>query len=124
MFIWYSDQCNQLFKELQKISYIAIEEGTSNQETFELITDNDTRWNLTHDMIKRVIKLCNAIDTFIQRIRSEWEEALGRARNPFKKVKDKPSILDDILMPEDWNVLSEYLEILAPLKEATAWLKG
>jgi hypothetical protein len=29
-----------------------------------------------------------------------------------------------MLMPEDWNVLSEYLEILAPLKEATARLEG
>jgi hypothetical protein len=124
MFIWYSDQHNQLFKELQKISYIAIKEGTSNQEIFELITNNDICWNLTYDIIKHAIKLCNAIDTFIQRIRSEWEEALRRARNPLKKVKDKPSILNNMLTPEDWNVLSEYLEILAPLKEATARLEG
>ena len=39
-------------------------------------------------------------------------------------MKDKPTILDDTLMPEDWIILSEYLDILAPLKEATARLEG
>jgi hypothetical protein len=53
-------------------------------------------------MIERAVKLRNAIDTFIQRIRSEWEEALRKARNPSNKMKDKPTILDDTLMPEDW----------------------
>jgi len=71
-------------------------------------------------MIERAVKLRNAVDTFIQRIRSEWEEALRKARNPPNKMKDKPTILDDTLMPEDWNILSEYLDILAPFKEATA----
>ena len=75
-------------------------------------------------MIERAVKLRNAVDTFIQRIRSEWEEALRKARNPPNKMKDKPTILDDTLMPEDWNILSEYLDILAPLKEATARLEG
>jgi hypothetical protein len=32
-------------------------------------------------------------------------------------MKDKPPMLDDTLMPEDWNILSDYLDILAPLKE-------
>jgi hypothetical protein len=73
-FIRHSDQRNQLFKEVQRISYIAVENRTSNQQTFDLVTDNDTRWNSTHDMIERAVKLRNAIDTFIQRIRSEWEE--------------------------------------------------
>jgi hypothetical protein len=58
-------------------------------------------WNLIYDIIKRVIRLYNAIDTFIQRIRSEWEEALGEARSPFKKVEDKPFILNNMLMPKD-----------------------
>ena len=123
-FIRHSDQRNQLFKEVQRISYIAIENRTNNQQTFDLVTDNDTRWNSTHDMIERAVKLRNAIDTFIRRIRSEWEEALRKARNPSNKMKDKPTILDDTLMSEDWNILSEYLDILAPLKEATARLEG
>jgi len=41
-FIRHSDQRNQLFKEVQRFSYIAIENRTSNQQTFDLVTDNDT----------------------------------------------------------------------------------
>jgi hypothetical protein len=122
-YIRHSDQRNQLFKKLQKITYICVESGTS-QETFELVTDNDTRWNSTHAMIKRAVMLRNPIDTFIQQIRTEWEETLRKSRNAQKKIENKPTILDDALTAEDWGVLSEYLEILTPLKEATARLEG
>ena len=74
-------------------------------------------------MIECAVKLRNAIDSFIQHIRSEWEETLRKARNPLK-MQDKPTILDNTLSSEDWTVLSEYLEILAPLKEATVRLEG
>jgi hypothetical protein len=47
----------------------------------------------------------------------------GRVLEPSVLVETL-TILDDTLMSEDWNILSEYLDILAPLKEATARLEG
>jgi len=41
-----------------------------------------------------------------------------------EETENKPTLLDDALTAEDWGVLSEYLEILTPLKEATARLEG
>jgi hypothetical protein len=75
-------------------------------------------------MLKRAVMLRNPIDTFILQIRTEWEETLRKSRNAQKKIENKPTILDDALTAGDWGVLSEYLEILTPLKEATARLEG
>src|SRR5579871_3086109 len=40
------------------------------------------------------------------------------------KPKEKPSICDDLLTPDEWTTVTQYLEILRPFHEATLKLEG
>ena len=119
-FIRQSNQCNQLFHKFQRVEFIATKD---NQQTYDLVTNNDTRQNSTHDMIMRAIKIRNAIDAFIQHIKTKWDSE-EKGKNPSPQRKEWPTIIDDELTSDDWTILSEYLDILAPLKEATLRLEG
>jgi hypothetical protein len=83
----------------------------------------------THDMIDRAIELRNPIDAFIQKELSQWNNywnnitANGTKSAP-KKHRTQPKICQDMLTAEDWSVLTEYLTILQPLKEASLHLEG
>ena len=73
-------------------------------------------------MIKLAVKLHNAIEAYIQHIRTKWEEEVRKTKKPLKK--ERPSIIDNELTTKDWTILLEYLNILAPLKEARIRLEG
>jgi hypothetical protein len=73
-------------------------------------------------MIERGVKLRIAIDSFIDEQQRKYDEYIARltdnGRKPIpKRFKPRPSILDDRISREDWEVLTEYMAILAPFKE-------
>lgn len=80
-------------------------------------------------MIERALHLMAAIDAFIKKEQRDQEahynQATKNGTKPYpKKGKKKPSIIDDALGKEGWQVLKEYIQILAPLKEVTKTLEG
>jgi hypothetical protein len=88
-----------------------------------------TRWNASLDLIERGVMLRVAIDSFIDEEQRKYDEYLarltGNGRRPVpKRHKPRPSILEDRLSREDWEVLTEYMAILAPFKEVTKELEG
>jgi len=99
-------------------------------QTYRLVRDNDTRWNSLFEMIARAIKLRPALEEFCILQTSKWREYETRyeaqnagKRNPRMK-KQPPTILDDVLLSDDWQVLQQYYKILMPLKAATIRLQG
>jgi hypothetical protein len=67
---------------------------------FELIIDGGVRWNSTHDMIERALKLKDAIELYQQHFRGDADALTD----------------DDCLTNDDWHELKQLLDLLAPLK--------
>ena len=125
-----SDQRRKRFERIQLVELATVEDdGKSREKTYQLIDDCNTRWNSSHDMIRRAIDLRNPIDAFLQTELSQWKNywnnitANGTKPAP-KRHRAQPKICQDILTAEDWSTLTEYLAILEPLKEASLRLEG
>ena len=94
-----------------------------------LIESNDTRWNSNKSEIERAVHLRNPIDDILQKEVNEWNKYWAKitknsTQEPPERRRTKPSIVDDYLDDEDWDVITYYLEILNPLEEATMRLQG
>ncbi|KAK2923026.1 HAT, C-terminal dimerization domain [Fusarium oxysporum f. sp. vasinfectum] len=97
--------------------------------TYDVITDNATRWNSSEAMMERGYMLRNALDSLVQAEVTEWNQYVARrtqnGTKPMpKKSRKKPAIVDDKMAAEDWSVIAEYLAILKSLKIATKRLEG
>jgi len=90
--------------------------GTKKGKTLDLVRDVKTRWNSTHDMIKRANKLKQGLNYFIDKEVFEDRAGVGEA--------DAEYIDENRLSKEDWEILEEYLDFLNPLEVATQVLQG
>lgn len=88
-------------------------------EVYKLVDDNDTRWNSMDDCIERALYLQPALDEFIEKEIDNCHVARRR-----KQKVLRPSIVDDHLTLDDWEVLKAYHEILQPIKTSTDILQG
>jgi hypothetical protein len=123
-YITASPQRIEAFEDIQRKNSAGESDGT----VLKLVKDNLTRWNSFDDCAERAIKLRASIDDFIEEERDKW---MNYQRRPdqrrhekrYKKGKE-PSILQDQLSSDDWNVVVQYHEILRPFKSATLYLQG
>jgi hypothetical protein len=92
-----------------------------------LIRDNVTRWNSWYDAAVRAIELRETIDKFTDAELVEYKQRLARyeRRSQAQKEPPKPpSIFEDKLHPDDWHVITTYVAILKPCKQAIMKLQG
>lgn len=92
-----------------------------------LVRDNVTRWNSWYDAAKRAIELRQYIDEFTDDELANYNAKLARfeARSKAPPAPPKaPSLLQDRLAPNDWEVIVTYITILKPYKLATIKLQG
>ncbi|KAK2675228.1 hypothetical protein RAB80_010212 [Fusarium oxysporum f. sp. vasinfectum] len=113
--------------KLQSIENTAL--GLEDRSTYDVITDNATRWNSSEAMMERGYQLRNPLDSLVQAEVTEWDQYVamrtgGGTRPMPKRSRKKPAIVDDKMSSEDWAVIAEYLAILKPLKIATKRLEG
>jgi len=73
-------------------------------------------------MIARGVKLRLAIDEYIVQEKQRYER-LQRGYTTNEKGK-QPTIINDALDADDWQILAIYLKILQPLEEVTNELQG
>ena len=90
--------------------------GIKKSETLDLVKDVKTRWNSTHDMIKRAKRLKQGLDYFIDKEALEERAGIGGA--------DAGYVIENRLSKEDWEILEEYVEFLDPLAVATKVLQS
>jgi hypothetical protein len=101
------------------------EGGFSNSrlQPLYLVKDNVTRWNSWYDAAERAIHLRQYIDDFIEDELSSYRAAVarheGRSRALQREPPKAPSIFEDKLTPNDWDVIANYMTILKPCKVAT-----
>lgn len=122
-----SGQRIERLHKLQLIENTAL--NLEDKTTYNVITDNATRWNSSEAMMERGYQLRNALDSLVQAEITEWNQYVTRrtqnGTKPMpKNCRKKPAIVDDKMSAEDWSVIAEYLAILKPLKIATKRLEG
>ena len=122
-----SGQRIEKLHKLQSIENTAL--SLEDKTTYDVMTDNATRWNSSEAMMERGYMLRNALDSLVQAEVTEWNQYVARrtqnGTKPMpKKSRKKPAIVDDKMEAEDWSVIAEYLAILKPLKIATKRLEG
>jgi len=133
--IYRSPQRRQRFLTVQQslLEESAIIFGDNeDQRPHDLYLDNSTRWNSTYQMILQAVKLRLAIDDFINQERQRYERVVSNTERNARRYHSSrevvnqtpPSILDDALSTDDWDVLTIYLDILQPLDEVTKELQG
>jgi hypothetical protein len=111
-----------------QVHHPLIDEGTGEEKpnTLELIADNNTRWNSFFYMLRRAIQQKDSITDLMEEEHSKWDGVIAKNRRSGQPLdtSKKPSVLDDTLTSEDWQMLNNYLEFLQPLEEATMILQG
>ena len=84
-----------------------------------------TRWNLYYSAFERAVKLQRAVNAYanhhIRQIRDEDTYAISRGS---KLPEAATWMRSDGLTATDWAVVTEYIDVLKPLKSATKRLEG
>jgi hypothetical protein len=86
-----------------------------------------TRWNSWYDAAARTLKLRAAIDEFFDHETTNYNAVLARyagSRSVSKRLPEEPLILKDLLSADDWSIITQYVELLQPLKRANILLQG
>ena len=92
---------------------------------YQLIHDNLTQWNSWYDAAVRAVELRTAIDEFVDYELGDYRAKVARyegSRSLHKRPPKRPTLLDDLLSADDWSVITQYIQLLKPLKDATILL--
>ena len=129
-----SSQRRQQFYKFQnnELHTMQPDKSVDEQQHYDLVADVDTRWNSIYSMCDRALQLRNPIDAYIINEKSKYETYLSKIEaknrrlpaNKRIKPKERPSICDDFLTSDEWAIVTQYLEVLTPFKEATQRLEG
>jgi hypothetical protein len=133
-YITHSAGRREAFHEIQRAQPLPLQSQSERpKETYDLIKDNRTRWNSWHDCAERALLLRQSIDDFVDQELDHYNMQMavfnGRTaqarpqRLPAKEPK-KPSLFNDRLSPEDWGIITQYVDVLRPCKTATMRLQG
>jgi hypothetical protein len=117
-------QQHDKFVEFQCLAHRNEPVGT-NLTIYEPIKPIITRWNSYFDCLQRAAKLQPAVNAYasfhIDRVKNE--DLYAASRNN-KRPNAQPWMRSDRLLSHDWVVITDYIEILRPLKTATKCLEG
>ncbi|OAQ63909.1 hypothetical protein VFPBJ_11274 [Purpureocillium lilacinum] len=80
------------------------------------IADNETRWNSRHRMIVRALLLRRCFNRIVEKAERAWDRS--------KRKSAKPTMLDDKLSEEDWDVVEVFIQIVRPFDEISVRLQG
>ena len=94
-----SGQRIEKLHKLQSIENIAL--GLDDHTTYDVVTDNATRWNSSEAMMERGYRLRNALDSLVQAEVTEWNKCVCRRRQNgslpflsfFLSSKDRKSVV-------------------------------
>lgn len=132
-YICHSSKRRDLLQRIQVVQYHRLQDSQQSDHsppleplrTYDLIRDNLTRWNSWYDAAARALRLRASIDEFVDHELGNYNAALARytgSRSFMKRPPKKPSLLTDVLNADDWHIITQYVAILRPLKQATMTL--
>jgi hypothetical protein len=119
-----SPQRCERFEALQRL-YIAPGKPDTKKEVYGLVKDVETRWNSFYHSAERACYLRVAIDELLLEEDAEYQQYCARQRQGGRPItRQPPPILKDTLLTDDWAIITQYVAILKPLKDATLALEG
>jgi hypothetical protein len=89
----------------------------ANIQSLEPVLDVDTRWNSTWEMVDCAIRLREAIDDLLRRIRQRHDGFTDLSISPTERMAGPITL-------RTWAVASRYCNFLLPFKEATTLLSS
>ncbi|KAI0569828.1 hypothetical protein Alg130_11478, partial [Pyrenophora tritici-repentis] len=120
-------QQHKLFEDFQRLAHTELPSSASadDRKILEPVKPVVTRWNSYYSCFERAVKLQFAVNAdathHIQRVQREDTFAQSRGN---KLPVAQPWMRSDGLTGADWAVITEYMDILKPLKTATKRLEG
>ena len=94
-------------------------------KALQVVKPVKTRWNSYYSAFERATQLRNPIDEYIAQKSGDYYRDSARRREPANDAnKPRLFIAEKGLAAADWSTISEYLQVLAPFKEATRLLEG
>ncbi|KAI2484851.1 Dimer-Tnp-hAT domain containing protein [Pyrenophora tritici-repentis] len=120
-------QQHKLFEDFQRLAHkeLPADALAEERKVLEPVKPVVTRWNSYYLCFERAVKLQSAINAYslhhIRRVRDEdtWAESRGN-----KQPVAQSWMRSDGLGAADWAVITEYIDVLKPLKTATERLEG
>jgi len=83
------------------------------------VADNETRWNSRYRMMQRAKVLRSYYSRLVIYIQEQWEH-----EKQLKKGMKKPTILDDKLEDNDWDIIEAFLKVLGAFDAISTRLQG
>jgi hypothetical protein len=120
-------QQHKLFEDFQRLAHTELPSSASadDRKILEPVKPVVTRWNSYYSCFERAVKLQFAVNAYathhIQRVQREDTFAQSRGN---KLPVAQSWMRSDGLTGADWAVITEYMDILKPLKTATKRLEG
>ena len=114
---------HDLFNDCQKQAWQSL--PLAEHKIYEPVKPVVTRWNSYYDALQRASHLEVAVNTYAARHIQETRTADAYALANNNKLPEVPAWMRSTgLSANDWQVVTEYMEVLKPLKEATKRLEG
>jgi hypothetical protein len=117
----------ELFGSFQTLAHreLPADAPEEDRKVLEPVKPIVTRWNSYYSCFERAVKLQSAVNAYanhhIRRVRDDDTYAESRGN----KLPDAPRWMrSDGLTAADWAVVTEYIDVLKPLKSATKRLEG
>jgi hypothetical protein len=117
----------ELFTNFQQLAHSEgpIDATEDNRKILEPVKPVVTRWNSFYSCLERAAKLQSAVNAYanyhINDTRQKDDRALRLGNKP---PFAPPWMRSDGLVAADWAVITEYINVLGPLKTATKRLEG
>lgn len=119
----------QLYEYLDRLQYEENEVyRLPDFKSLSLIKPVKTRWNSYHSAFERAVQLRGPIDTITEHLVESWNAENAPTKKRRTKIKEKKTppryVSEGGLNGYDWHVITKYVEILQPLKDATKLLEA
>jgi hypothetical protein len=116
-----------LFKKFQRIAYRELPTNAPEyaRKILEPVKPVFTRWNSYFLCFERAVKLQLAVNAYanshIERVRDKTTYAISKGN---QLPDSQPWMRSNGLTADDWQVITEYIDVLGPLRDCTKRLKG
>ncbi|KAA8615108.1 hypothetical protein PtrSN002B_011378 [Pyrenophora tritici-repentis] len=115
----------ELFESFQRLAHKELSTADDDIKILQPIKPVVTRWNSYYSCFERAAKLQPAVNAYANYHISDTKLRVERAIEQGNKVPKTPTWMkSDGLTAHDWQVITEYIDILGPLKTATKRLEG